>query len=64
MEAGVAEGTGAAGAHPVAAAVVGLVLLPEALFEQLLKRLQVEVLHGGGEQPPLLVAEARHGERV
>ena len=61
---GVAERAGAAGAHPVVAAVVGLGLLLEALLEHLLERLQVEVLERGGQQPPLLVAQPGHGQRV
>ena len=43
---------------------MGRVLLGEALPEQALERLQVEILHRGGEQAALLFGEPGHVERV
>jgi hypothetical protein len=43
---------------------MGLVLLLEALFKELLERLQVEVLERGGQQPAFFGGEAGHVERV
>ena len=46
------------------AAVVRLGLLGEALLEEPLQRLEVEVVEQRRQGPPLLVGQARQGERV